>query len=408
MTLDQTLVVIGAGLAGAKAAEGARVAGFDGRLVLVGDEPELPYERPPLSKAVLRGEAAPETARVHDEGFYDGHDIELVTGRTVEGLDLDKGRVVLDGGEPLPFTSAVLATGAEPRRLAVPGAGLDGVHHLRSVGDALRLADAIRGARRVAVVGAGWIGSEVAASARQMGAEVVLVDPGPVPLRRVVGDQIGGVFRRLHADHGVELRLPGGVAELRGAGRTAVEQVVLRDGTVEDADVVVVGIGVTPRVDLAVAAGLRVDGGVLVDPHLASSAVGIYAAGDVASAWNHRYDRYLRVEHWSNALHQGLVAGTNAGGGHETHTRLPYFFSDQYDLDLEYVGQSDPGDTVVVRGSLADRAFVAFWHRDGVVTAALHVNVWDAIDDLRAIVTAARPLDPARLADDGVPLVELV
>jgi 3-phenylpropionate/trans-cinnamate dioxygenase ferredoxin reductase subunit len=306
----------------------------------------------------------------------------------------------------------VLATGAAPRRLDVPGAGLDGVHHLRSVADALRLADAIRGARRVAVVGAGWIGSEVAASARQMGAEVVLIDPGPVPLRRVVGDEVGGVFRRLHADHGVELRLPGGVAELRGSGRSphrgAVEQVVLRDGTVEDADVVVVGIGVTPRLDLAMAAGLPVDGGVLVDPHLESGAAGVYVAGDVAAAWNARYDRYLRVEHWSNALHQGLVAGTNAGGGHETHTRLPYFFSDQYDLGLEYVGQADPGDTVVVRGSLADRAFVAFWQHDGVVTAAMHVNVWDAIGDLRAVVTAGRPLDPARLADPGVPLAELV
>jgi 3-phenylpropionate/trans-cinnamate dioxygenase ferredoxin reductase subunit len=240
-----------------------------------------------------------------------------------------------------------------------------------------------------------------------------------VPLRRVVGDEIGGVFRRLHADHGVELRLPGGVAELRAAsaGGGAVEQVVLRDGTVEDADVVVVGIGVTPRVDLAVAAGLQVDGGILVDPHLESSAAGVYAAGDVAAAWNPRYDRHLRVEHWSNALHQGLVAGTNAGGGHETHTRaggghethtrLPYFFSDQYDLGLEYVGQADPGDTVVVRGRLADGAFVAFWQRDGVVTAAMHVNVWDAIGDLRAIVTAGRALDPARLADPAVPLAEL-
>ena len=407
MTVDPTLVVVGASLAGAKAAEGARTAGFDGRVVLVGDEHALPYERPPLSKAVLRGEAAPETTRVHDDGFYADHDIELLTGRTVEGLDLrsDERRARLDGNESLPFTTAVLATGAEPRRLDVPGADLGGVHYLRDLGDAGRLGDAIRNAGRVAVIGAGWIGSEVAASARQMGADVVLVDPAPVPLRRVLGDEIGEVFRRLHADNGVELRLSNGVAELRGHG--TVEQVVLRDGGIEAADVVVVGVGVTPRVGLAVEAGLRVDDGIVVDEHLESSVPGVYAAGDVASARHARFDRRLRVEHWANALHQGLAAGANAAGGRERYTRLPYFFSDQYDLGMEYVGHGDPGDAVVVRGSLAAREFIAFWHRDGVVTAAMNVNTWDVVEDLKAIVAAGRPLDPDRLADPAVALAEV-
>jgi 3-phenylpropionate/trans-cinnamate dioxygenase ferredoxin reductase subunit len=407
MTHDRTLVVVGSSVAGAKAAEGARAAGYDGRVVLIGDEHELPYERPPLSKAVLRGEAAPETARVHDESYYKDHDIEILAGRRVTALDArpDERRVRLDGDDVLPFTTAVLATGAEPRRLDVPGADLGGVHHLRSLDDSRRLGEAIRTARRVAVIGAGWIGSEVSASARQMGADVVLVDPGPVPLRRVLGDEIGEVFRRLHADHGVALRLGSGVVELRGGA--TVQQVVLQDGAVEAADVVVVGIGVAPRVGLAAEAGLRVDDGVVVDERLESSAPGVYAAGDVASAWHPHYGRRLRVEHWANALNQGLAAGANAAGAGEGYTRLPYFFSDQYDLGMEYVGYAGPGDDVVVRGSLADREFIAFWHRDGVVTAAMNVNVWDVVEDLKAIVATGRPVEPNRLADPAVELTAL-
>jgi 3-phenylpropionate/trans-cinnamate dioxygenase ferredoxin reductase subunit len=405
MTTDQTLVIVGASLAGAKASEGARAAGFDGRVILVGDEQEPPYERPPLSKAVLRGEAAPETTRVHGDTFYDDHAIELRSGRTVAALDLDRHQVRLDGGEIVSFTTAVLATGAAPRRLDIPGADLGGIYYLRALGDARRLGDAIRGAGRVAVIGAGWIGSEVAASARQMGAEVVLIDPAPLPLHRVLGDDIGEVFRRLHADNGVTLRLGTGVAELRG--KATVEHVLLSDGRVEDADVVVIGVGVTPRVELAATAGLKVDNGIVVDEFLETSAPGVYAAGDVASAWHPHYGRHLRVEHWSNALNQGIAAGTNAAGHREGYTRLPYFFSDQYDLGMEYVGYSDPSDAVVVRGSLVDREFIAFWHRDGIVTAAMHANVWDVVDDLKAIVAAGRALEPSRLADSAVALTEL-
>jgi len=403
---DRTIVIVGASLAGAKAAEAARSSGFDGRVVLIGKEYELPYERPPLSKAVLRGEVAPETARVHAAGFYAANDIELLTGRSVEALDVGAGRVTLDGAEHVPFSAAVLATGAAPRRLDIPGADLAGVHYLREVGDAARLGDAVRGAGRVAVIGAGWIGSEVAASARQMGAEVVLIDPAAVPLRRVLGDEIGEVFRSLHADNGVQLRMGTGVVELRGTGR--VEQVVLTNGETEAADVVVIGVGVLPRVGLAEAAGLKVDNGIVVDEHLESSAPGVYAAGDVASAWHPHYRQRLRVEHWANALNQGVTAGTNAAGGTEIYTRLPYFFSDQFDLGLEYVGYSEPGDTVVVRGNRDEREFIAFWQRDGVVTAAMNVNIWDVVEDLKEIVLSGRVLDAGRLADPAVALAELV
>jgi 3-phenylpropionate/trans-cinnamate dioxygenase ferredoxin reductase subunit len=404
MTTTPTLAIVGASLAGAKAAEAARDAGFDGRIVLVGDEPGSPYERPPLSKAVLRGEKDPDTARVHPDGFYAERDIELVNDRA-DTLDPTARTIVLASGETIGFDTAVLATGAAPRRLDVPGADLAGVHYLRTIDDSKRLRDAIRAATRVVVIGAGWIGSEVAASAQQMGAEVVLVDPAPVPLQRVLGDDIGTVFARLHTDNVVHLRLGTGVTELRGT--KTVEAVVLGDGRVEAADVVVVGVGVTPRTELAEAAGLAVDNGILVDEHLATAVPGIYAAGDVANAFHPHYGKRVRVEHWANALNQGTTAGRNAAGHRDVYSRLPYFFSDQYDLGMEYVGHGDGTDEVVVRGDLDAREFIAFWHRDGIVTAAMNVNVWDVVDDLTAIVEARTAVDPVRLTDADVPLGEL-
>jgi 3-phenylpropionate/trans-cinnamate dioxygenase ferredoxin reductase subunit len=274
------------------------------------------------------------------------------------------------------------------------------------VEDSLRLRDAIRLAARVAVVGAGWIGSEVAASARQMGADVVLIEPAPTPLHRVLGATLGQVFAQLHADHGVILRLGTGVRELRGT--STVQEVVLDDGRVEPADVVVAGVGVVPRAGLAADAGLAVDNGVVVDLHLETTASGIYAAGDIANAWHPHYGRHLRVEHWANALHQGFTAGGNAAGRHDPFERLPYFFSDQYDLGMEYVGYNDATDALVVRGDLDGRRFVAFWHHDGVVTAAMHVNVWGVTEDLEAIVASGTAVDVGRLADPDVALPELV
>jgi 3-phenylpropionate/trans-cinnamate dioxygenase ferredoxin reductase subunit len=401
----KTLAVVGSSLAGAKAAEAARDAGFDGRVVLIGDEPDRPYERPPLSKAVLRGEADPESARVHDADFYATNGIELIVDRAV-ALNVMARTIELASGSSLAFDRAVLATGAAPRRIAVPGRDLAGVHYLRTVADAISLRDAIRGAARVAVIGAGWIGSEVAASARHMGAEVVLVDPAPTPLHRILGDQVGAVFRDLHAEHDVTLRLGVGVEALRGGA--AVEAVVLADGRVEAADVVVIGVGVAPRTELAdPVAAIHIDDGIVVDEHLESGVSGVFAAGDVANAWHPHYRRNVRVEHWANALNQGVMAGRNAAGERGTYARLPYFFSDQYDLALEYVGHHRPDDALVIRGDLAERAFIAFWHRDGVVTAAMNVNVWDVVDDLKAIVEGRAVQDLARLGDTDVPLAQV-
>ena len=404
---ETVLAIVGAGLAGAKAAEGARLAGYEGRIVLVGAETALPYERPPLSKAILRGDAEPDSARVHPVGFYAEHGIDVVADEAV-ALDPLTRRITLASGDSLAYDRAVLATGAEPRLLAIPGGRLDGVHTLRTLEDAVRIRDAIRSAQRVAIIGAGWIGTEVAAAARQMGAEVVLIDPSPTPLHRVLGATVGTVFGRLHADHGVDLRLGAPVSELRGDRDKAVEQVVLSDGSVEPADVVIAGIGALPRTALAeTAAAITVDNGIVVDQYLETSIPGVYAAGDVANAWHPHYGRHLRVEHWANALHQGMTAGRNAAGERDVYDHLPYFYSDQYDLGLEYVGHGNADDAVVVRGDLATRTFIAFWHRGGVVSAAMNVNVWDVVDDLKAIVRSRRPLDPARLADPNVALADV-
>ncbi len=405
MASRPTLLIVGGGLAGAKAAEAARAGSYEGRVVLVGEEARPPYERPPLSKEILRGAKPLDSSRVREAASYAELDIELMTGTTVAALDLQGRRANLSSGDSIAFDTVILATGAAPRPLPFAGAQLSGVHYLRTVEDSASLHDAITQASRVAVIGAGWIGSEVAASARQMGAEVVLIEPEPYPLGRVLGDEVGQVFATLHADQGVTLRLGIGVTELRGSG--SVEQVVLADGSVEAADVVVAGIGVAPRVDLATSAGIKVDNGVVVDDLLRSSAPGVYAAGDIASAWHPHYKRHLRVEHWANALNQGTAAGANASGAAQSYTRLPYFYSDQYDLGLEYVGYADADDQVVIRGDTGKREFIAFYHRGGVVNAALAVNVWDVIEDLRTLITDARPLDLARMADPEVALTDL-
>ena len=402
MNAKSTLVIVGGGLAGAKAAEAARARGFEGRVLIVGEEQIPPYERPPLSKAVLRGETAASSTEVHQGTYYADQGIELITGVSVLDIDLHSRRVHLADGQAIGFDALLLATGAAPRQLEIPGADLAGVHYLRTIDDAARLHEAIKSAGRVAVIGAGWIGSEVAASARLMGAEVVLIDPEIFPLHRVLGAKVGSVFLQLQSDHGVDVRL--GVGALKIRGDRSAEQIILTDGRIERADVVVVGVGAQPRVELAVAAGLKVDNGILVDANLETSAPGVYAAGDVASAWHPHYKRQLRVEHWANARYQGTAAGANAVGPHEKYDRLPYFYSDQYDVSLEYVGHAERDNEVVIRGDLAGRKFIAFYHRDGVLSAALTVNIAKVFKDIKLMIASGKELDLAALADENVPL----
>jgi 3-phenylpropionate/trans-cinnamate dioxygenase ferredoxin reductase subunit len=407
METPGNIVIVGASLAGATAAQALREEGYEGRLTLVGDEPERPYERPPLSKDYLRGESEREKVYVHPEGFYAEHDIELRTGERVSAIDPAAGTATLASGGRLDWDRLLLAVGAEPRALPVPGAGLDGVHLLRSLADCDRLREVIDAGGRLVVIGAGWIGSEVAATARQRGMEVTLLERQEVPLEGVLGVEAGRLFAELHRDHGTELIAGAAVEALEGDGR--VERVRLAGGRTIDCSAVVAGVGVAPRTGLAEAAGLRVDNGVLADATLRTSAPGVFAAGDVANAEHPFYGRRVRVEHWASALNQGPCAARNMLGRGEPYERLPYFFSDQYDLGMEYSGLADPGARVVMRGDPAAREVVVFWLDDGHrVLAGMNVNVWDVNETVQALIRSRAPVDAARLADPGVPLEELI
>jgi 3-phenylpropionate/trans-cinnamate dioxygenase ferredoxin reductase component len=405
MTSDQTHVIVGASLTGARAAAALRERGYEGRVVLVGAESERPYERPPLSKDYLRGEVGREKIYVHDEGFYDEQQIELRLGQVAEILDPTGRELELDSGERLRYDRLLLATGAEPRRLSIPGSDLEGVLYLRSVEDSDRLRERLAQSRSLVVVGAGWIGSEVAASARQGGLEVTVIDPTEVPLERVLGTEVGAVYRDIHADHGVRMLLGTGVEALEGD--RAVERVRSGDGHEVDCDLVVVGVGVEPRTRLAAQAGLALDDGIVVDERLETSAPGVFAAGDVANAQHPFYGRRIRVEHWANALNQGPAVARNMLGESVAYERLPYFFSDQYDVGMEYIGYAREWDRVVFRGEPASREFIAFWLVGDRVVAAMNVNVWDVGDPIKRLIGGRAAIDERRLANPDVPLEEL-
>jgi 3-phenylpropionate/trans-cinnamate dioxygenase ferredoxin reductase subunit len=394
-------VIVGAALAGAKAAEALRSEGFDGRIVLVGDEPERPYERPPLSKDYLRGESEREKVYVHPAGFYEEHDIELLTGTKAERIDTAAQTVSL-GGDTLHYDRLLIATGAEPRRLSVPGADLDGILYLRSLADSDALAERLEKGGRVVVIGAGWIGAEVAASARQKGLDVALVEMASVPLERVLGPEVGTVYADVHRDHGVELHLGASLEAFEGT--SGVERVRLADGSALDCDFVVVGIGVTPRIALAEEAGIAVGDGILVSQRLETSVAGVFAVGDVANAYHPVLGRKLRVEHWANALNQPATAARAMLGKDASYDRLPYFFSDQYDVGMEYTGHATEWDEVVFRGDPASREFIAFWLQGGRVLAGMNVNVWDVTDPIKALILSRKQVAVERLRDPDVPL----
>jgi len=378
--MPETHVIAGAGLAGAKAAEALRAEGFEGRIVLVGDEAEAPYERPPLSKDYLRGESPREQARVHEDGFYADRDIELLTGTTVTDLNAAARDVTLSTGERLGYDRLLLATGSEPRRLSVPGAELDGVHHLRTFADSDAIAAALQPGARAVIAGGGWIGMEVAASARQKGLDVTIVELEDVPLSRALGREAGLIYARLHREHGVQLHTGVAVARVEGEGR--VERVVLADGRALDADMLVCGLGAIPRTVLAERAGLAVENGVVCDASLQTSDPHVFAAGDIANAEHPFYGRRVRVEHWANALNQPDVAARAMLGKPATYDKLPYFFSDQYDAGMEYRGLAIGADAFEIDGDAEAYEFVAYWRREGRTIAAMNVNVWDVGDQL--------------------------
>ncbi len=404
MNAPNDVVIVGGGLAGAKGAEALRAQGFGGTLTLIADEQQLPYERPPLSKGYLAGSAPFEDAIVLPADWYREHDVDLRLGTRARSLDLGGHQVLLDNGDSVGFDKLMLATGSTPRHLAVPGADATQVRYLRTRDDA----DAIRSRfgpdRRLVIVGAGWIGLEVAAAARAAGTAVTVVEIASLPLVTVLGPELARVFAELHAAHGVDLRL--------GAG---VDEIVTEDGQVSGiqlgtetiaADTIVAGIGVTPNVELARSAGLAVDDGVLVDAALRTSHPDVYAVGDIANHDHPVLGAHVRVEHWATALKQPAVAAAAMLGNEASYTDLPYFFSDQYDLGMEYVGHAPSGsyERVVVRGDLAAREFVAFW-LDGEdrIRAAMNVNVWDVVDQVKPLITSGKRVDADRLTEPDVP-----
>lgn len=404
-TSRESVVVVGAGLAGAHVVTTLRAEGHTGRVTLVGDEPEPPYERPPLSKSFLQGASPFEEAIVHPVEWFAEHDVDLRLGTEVTAVHRDTHEVELAGGARLGYDRLVLATGAASRTLDVPGAELTGVHTLRSVADSRALREVLRPGTRLVIVGGGWIGLEVAGSAPSLGAEVTLLETAPLPLGRVLGPRVAEQFVALHRRHGVDLRTGIAVRGFVGAGGkvTGVETDLGEFG----ADVVLVAVGAAPRTELAEAAGLAVrDGGVVVDEFLRSSDAHVLAAGDIALAHNTLLGTQLRVEHWDNAIRQGQLAARTILATGATYDWLPYFFTDQHDLGMEYVGRSGPDDDVVLRPGGEDGELVAFWlDTDGRVTAAMNVNVWDVNDVLRGLV--GRVVDPDRLRDAAVPLDEL-
>jgi 3-phenylpropionate/trans-cinnamate dioxygenase ferredoxin reductase component len=410
MPADATYVIVGASLAGAKAAETLRSEGFGGRVVLLGAEAERPYERPPLSKGYLLGKDEKSSIYVHEEGWYAEHEVDLRLGVTVTALDPAGQRITTADGGSVEYDRLLLATGASPRRLRVPGADLDGVLYLRTVADCERLSAALGGGGRVAIAGAGWIGLEVAAAAREAGCEVTVVEPEPTALHRALGPELGEMFTGLHREHGVVFRFGESVSEFRGSAVVGkVGEVVTSSGAAVPADVVVVGIGAVPNAGLAADAGLEVGNGVVVDAALRTSDSGIYAAGDVANAYHPLLGRRVRVEHWANALNAGPAAARSMLGQDVTYDPVPYFFSDQYDLGMEAVGLPEPGsyDQVLYRGDRDGREFIAFWLREGAVVAGMNVNVWDVSDDIQALIRSGRQVDAGRLADPDVPLAQV-
>jgi 3-phenylpropionate/trans-cinnamate dioxygenase ferredoxin reductase subunit len=400
---SEAFVIVGAGLAGAKAAEALRGNGFDGQVTLVGEEGHLPYERPPLSKDYLAGKAERDSVFVHDRAWYDQHQVHLRLGSPAVAIDRAARQVLLADGDRLPYDKLLLTTGSSPRKLP----GVTGVHCLRTVDDSERLKEILATGSHLAVIGGGWIGLEVAAAARQAGLQVTVLESLELPLLRVLGREMAQVFADLHKSQGVSLRLGARIDEVVSDGGKATG-VRLADGTMIGADAVLAGIGAAPNTGLAAGAGLEVKDGIVTTAALQTSDPDIFAAGDVAGAFHPVLRQHVRVEHWANALKQPAVAAAAMLGREASYAELPYFYTDQYDLGMEYVGHVAAGyDRIVVRGDLEAHEFIAFWLKEGRVQAGMNVNVWDVTDAIKKLIGSGNVVDADALADPGTSLGDL-
>jgi 3-phenylpropionate/trans-cinnamate dioxygenase ferredoxin reductase component len=409
MNNKPSLIIVGGGMAGAIAAQTLREEGFDGSITLFGQEPNLPYERPPLSKDYLQGNAERDSIFVHPESWYAEHDVELSLGDAVTSLDPAARTVTTSTGTQLRYDKLLLATGSTPRRLSVPGADLSGVYYLRNVEDSDLIKIEFSRAKRVVIIGGGWIGLETAAAASAAGLDVTVLEGGDMPLLHVLGPEVAPIFAELHRSHGVDLRYRATALELTGRDGKATG-VTLGDGTRIDADMIIVGIGAIPRTELAAAAGLKIDNGIVVDEHLRTSDPDIFAAGDIADAYNPRLGRHIRVEHWANARRQGAVAAKAMLGQDAVDVRPSYFFTDQYDLGMEYTGDIGPAgyDRVIFRGHPDAREVIVFWLYEQRIQAGMNINIWDVADDIERLIQSARPINADDLADPAIPLASFL
>ncbi|MFN6545225.1 NAD(P)/FAD-dependent oxidoreductase [Mycolicibacterium nivoides] len=400
MTTSSTFAIVGGGLAGAKAAEALRDNDFDGHVVLFAAEDQLPYERPPLSKEYLAGKKKLDDFTVDPASWYRDHNVELRLGTEVTAVNAAEHTLALPDGTAVGYDKLLLATGSSSRRPPIPGSDAAGVHYLRTIDDAATLSAALTPGSTLAVVGAGWIGLEVAAGARGRDVNVTVVESARLPLLAALGAEVGEVFAQLHREHGVDLRLDQSVKEVTTDNGTATG-LRLGDGSTVTADAVLIAVGAAPNIGLAEKAGLAIaDGGVLVDASLRSSDPDIFAVGDIAAAQHPFFGVRIRTEHWANALKQPAVAAAGMLGKSAEYDELPYFFTDQYDLGMEYVGHAPRYQRVVFRGDVAGREFVAFWlDAESRVLAGMNVNVWDVLDDVKALIRSAEPVDPERIAD---------
>jgi 3-phenylpropionate/trans-cinnamate dioxygenase ferredoxin reductase component len=396
------IVIVGASLTGGTAAHTLRDKGFDGEIILIGAEKHLPYERPPLSKDYMRGEQPFEKSLVKPADYWTENKIQLRLGERVEGVDTASREVVLAGGERIGYDKVLIATGVRNRKLNAPGVELPGVHSLRTLeeSDAIR-ADAANATRAV-VVGMGFIGAEVAASLRTLGLDVTAVEPTPTPLHRVLGSEVGGAIGALHADHGVHMRFEDVVESFEGSSR--VETVVTKSGERLPADIVVVGVGVEPVTDPVAGTDIEIDNGILVDERCRTNVEGVYAAGDIANHQHPLYGRRMRVEHWQNAMRHGAHAAKSMLGSDEAYAEVHWFWSDQYEANIQYAGHHREWDSLVIRGSIPERSFVAFYIKAGLVDGIAALDRGKELRRAMGIIKARRPVEEKALRDEGVDL----
>ncbi len=409
MASTQNFIIVGGGLAGVSAAEELRKQGFEGTIQLIGKEAHAPYIRPPLSKGYLNGSDGLDAVYVHPKEWYAENRIDLLTDTTVFGVNAAAHEVTVSGGKPLHYDKLLIATGSSPRMLAIDGAELGGVHYLRTLDDSQALhKELAKGGRKLVLVGSGWIGMEVGATARTLGNDVTILEQVPIPLANAIGDELGMMFHDVHKEHGVDMRMSVVVDKIVGS-HGKVSGVQLKDGEVIPADLVLIGVGAVPNVALADDAGLVTENGIVVDQAMQSSDPDIFAAGDVANAFHPLANMRLRSEHWANALNEGPAAARGMLGQNESFEDIPYFYTDQYDVGMEYSGYGPmtKGAKIVYRGDRDKREFIAFWLKNDRVVAGMNVNVWDVNDQVQRIIREGKEMDEARLTDESVPLEEL-